>query len=790
MFDLNFSKIKNFTGMITNINNYKKLKNIKLRDYFKIIHPQYTYLQIIPDTSIRNYNSSTIAKTIQTLYKTLWGRINFDTKPWTLEPAFKVSFYMYIEKNDVEFYFIVPAQYEDLMREKISEVWGRATITTVNVLPMFSEESLKYELVYSKEDALSLSLDKKCNEPLNSIFNVLDIMQDGDKIGLFYNFIPASQRAWRKQYNQTMDCIKHYRPIDKEKFNIKYIGKVIFLTIIDVLNIAIETVFDFLGSKKKQKDSFPEMATTSIMLEDRKKPSRATINKRDTTIIDTQILLLSDSENKSVRQNNALAVAGAFHTIAEDNELTYRRIKGKFELTKIRLNKVRTNKMSVEECQSLLELPGRDLLKRYTSIKKVDVLQNTVPKELKKGYMSLGTVTVKDTTVEAFLPQDHIYGNLPVTLCGGEGEGKTTYIIRKAYESWKRNEAFVAVDFIKKCDLSRKIMEKIPSEDIIKIDCSDNINLPGLGYNEIKPKSDNPYDILDAASMQTEQFQALIDACNDEPLSDQMLKYFLAASNIVTLHQGMNLKNINECLDNHVKRHGYIEYAEDNEIFKEELSEEIQILKELDEKDKQGNVIGTKYTSIKFIQNRITKLKSNRRLKLMYGKSCSNNIDLVKAIKEKKVILIMLPQIYFGNPLSKNIAATFFVSKLWSVAQIIGDETDEPDRVNIAIDELYQVPMAEKIIGDNLDQARKFGHRYIFSCHSFNQLSIAPQLKNEGSYVFFHNIDYGDYKAFKELLDPYEYEDIKSMKQWHVLNLIKYKGGYGKFASKLPPPIK
>lgn len=98
MFNLNFSKIKDFTSTITNIDNYKKLKNIKLGDYFKIIHPQYTYLQIIPDTSIRNYNSSTIAKTIQTLYKALWGRINFDTKPWTLEPTFKVSFYMYIKK--------------------------------------------------------------------------------------------------------------------------------------------------------------------------------------------------------------------------------------------------------------------------------------------------------------------------------------------------------------------------------------------------------------------------------------------------------------------------------------------------------------------------------------------------------------------------------------------------------------------------------------------------------------------------------------------------------------------
>ena len=95
-----------------------------MSDYFKIIKPTYVYLKITPDTSIRNYNSATIAKTIQDLHKTLINRIHRDCKIWTFECPAKVSFYIYIEKNNAEFYFIVPELYEDLMREKISVSMG------------------------------------------------------------------------------------------------------------------------------------------------------------------------------------------------------------------------------------------------------------------------------------------------------------------------------------------------------------------------------------------------------------------------------------------------------------------------------------------------------------------------------------------------------------------------------------------------------------------------------------------------------------------------------------------
>lgn len=768
------------------LDNFKKVHAITMSDYFKIIHSTYIYLKVTPDTSIRNYNSALIAKTIQTLYKKLWQRINRETRPWTLESPVKISFYIYIEKNNVEFFFIVPERYQDLFREKISEVWGRATISNVDDIPRFSKNATTYEMLYKAEDSLSLSLDKKCNEPLNAIFNVLDIIHESDRLGIFYNFIPTSQRSWRKEHDRTIQRIRNNIPVDREKISLQYISKIILDFFLDVLKELANTITEFLGSKPKQNTTLAEVAITSLMLEDRKKLSTATANKKEATILKTQILVLSESLNKKDSFNNAAAVMGSFDTISNDNELIYRKVKTEFNPTSLRLRNVSDNKMSTDECQNFLELPGRDLLSRYSSVKKVNVLENPVPKELLQGYMSLGTVKVKHQEFNSYLPSDKIYGNLPVTTCGGEGEGKTTFLAGKVYEGWKNKEANVVIDFIKKCELSRKIMKLIPEEDLVIIDCSDNKNLPGLGFNEIVAASNDPCDILDAASMRTEQFQALIDACNDEPLSDQMLKYFLSAANLVNLHPNMSLSKINLCLDNYKKRDEYIKFAEANDVFREELEEEIQTLRELDEINKDGVVIGTKYSSIKFIQNRIIKLKSNRKLKLMYSKSCENNVNLVKAINEKKTILILMPQLHFGSPLSRNIGTTFFVSKLWSTAQIRGALEDDPERVNIVIDELYQSPLAESIIGDTLDQARKFGNRYLFSCHSFRQLRIAPQLKKEGSYMFFHNIDMEDYREFKELLEPYQFEDIKNMKQFHTLNLIKYKGGYSKFVSHLP----
>lgn len=765
-----------------------KKQSLKLSEYFKIISPKYCYLKITPDTSIRNYNSSSIAKAVSTLYKGLYNRIHKVNKTWCVEEPCKVTFYIYINKEVVQFYFIIPDFAEKLVKEKLSSTWCKSTIERVDTIPLLSKDSLKYEVSYLKEDALSIDLNKRCNEPLNSILNVIDILQDDDKVGILYNFMPSSQKGWKKDFDKTINKLKINKPIDKEKDDSKYYIKMGVYITFNILDLLLNTFTEFIGGSERKEKSLAEIAVMNLKdlhLSD------ATLKKKEETIINTQVLVISESNNIIRSKNNATSVCESFKTLNEDNELIYKKVKTEAKIEDFKFKNVMVNRMSTNELQSFLELPGRELLSRFKNIEKVDTLEEAVISELQSGYMSLGTVKYRETKQDAYLPSDKLYGNLPVTLCGPEGSGKSTVLINKAYESWKANKACVVIDYIKNNEVCRKLQELISNEDLEIIDCGNHGGIQGFGYNEIVTDSNDPYEILESASMQTEQDVCLIDSCNPEPLSGRMLKFYLAAANVVHIQSYMNMSNVVECLENHRKRKEYIDYIKSqHEVIRNELAGDIQTLIDLDEIDnKTGETIGTKTASISYIMDRIIKLKSNMQLKHMFYKDCKDNVNFVDAINNKKIILVMMPQIKFSTPISRNVCATYFISKTWLAAQIIGSQIENPDTVNIVIDELYQVPVAEQLIGENLEQARKFGNRYFFSCHNFNQLKIAPILKSEGSYIFMHGADKTNYDVFKSELDPYVYEDMMNLKEFHALNLIKYKNGWNKFISKLPPPI-
>ena len=48
--------------------------------------------------------------------------------------------------------------------------------------------------------------------------------------------------------------------------------------------------------------------------------------------------------------------------------------------------------MSVDECQNLLSLPGRDILSEYKNIENVNTFESEVPQELQSGVMCKGIV--------------------------------------------------------------------------------------------------------------------------------------------------------------------------------------------------------------------------------------------------------------------------------------------------------------------------------------------------------------------------------------------------------------
>jgi GTPase SAR1 family protein len=770
-----------------------------LPELFKTIKPIYSVLKVIPDTSIRNYDSENIARVICSMYSLPVDRIGFKDFQFSYRLPYKTSFFIDISIKGVSFFIITPEEYEQLITEKCSSTWPRATITKIDSIPMFTDKSVKYEMVYKKEDALSLKVDRKSNEPLNSIIRVMDMMEQDDRVGIYYNFMPGEQMAWKNKHRDTLEKVKKNVPIDKEKFTLSYIVKFLFEELMKLVVVIFDQFAEFIGGEGKS--LLDETAVSQLGTNSFERLSESTLRKGDRNILDSQLIVLSDSSDEKRRKGNAVAVCESYKSISEDNSLVYKKYKKAVYYDEYKVKGAAVNTISTEEATNFFQIPGRTLLQQYPVIEKVDVLENPIPEELSKGYIYLGTSTYKGRDYPAYLRDEYNQGNLPLTLMGPQGSGKTTFIANYVRNAYNKNEAVILIDFIKNCELSTAIEKVIPKSALKVIDLSKSSDLQGLGYNEIKidPNMDE-YELLELSNLQAQQTMSLVDAINSEglPLTSKMRRYLSSAANIVFLQENSNIRDVINCLQDFRKRAYYISKVPNG--LREYLEDEINTLGELDEytsvkdpdtKEVINEVTGTKDSKIDGILDRVNLLKEDAKLKYMFNKKLNDNIDLAKEVDKGKIILIKMPEIKFPLPYVKNVLVTYFTTKVWLTLQIRGAKYERPTRCHFIIDEIYQAPTCERILRDVLPQSRKFGGKFVISCHYLSQIEpIREALKASGSsFMLFQGTDKKNYEELKEELQPYELEDLLNIKQWHSLNLIKYEKGYARFITHLPLPV-
>lgn len=768
------------------------IRQFTLTNYFELVRPEYVYVQIIPHKSIRNYNSTNIAKTIGKTYQTLNRRIHKEQHKIFFETNFKLSYVIDIKNNNASFYFIVPKPFLNILLEKIKEIWSKATVEIVNAIEKFSDSSFVYQLVYSKEDALSLMTDRKSNEPLNSILNVIEIMKDTDRVTICYNFLERSQFGWMKQYMDTIQKVKEKKPVDREKFNIQYITKITLNYMVELIDGILELLIDFTGGeKKKQNVSFAESVTSA--LEKMQELSPSTKKKKELNVLDTQIAVISNSNDTTRQENNALAVCQAYRVLDEDNKLIYKKVNTKIkDIEKYKFDKIEINTVSTDEVQNFIQIPGRQLLKDF-HLQHIQTEETMIPDKLKSGYISLGMSMFKGIKQEAFLEDQYDVANLPLTIIGSQGSGKTKYLGNYVRYANNRKEGCLIIDFIKNCELSDSIINAIPKQDCIVIDMSKESDLQGLGFNEIKIDDTMPaYQKLKLANLQAQQTMAIVDSINDEdtPLTSKMRRYLSSSANVVyVLGNNTSIRDVINCLQDHNKRAEYINSLSDE--LKSYLPDEINSLIELDETDKTGKVIGTRDSKIEGILDRVNLLKEDFKLKFMFNKSTEDNINLVNLMEQGKVVIIKMPEIEFPLRYVKNVLVTYWISKIWLTSQIRGSLHDKPKRCHVITDEIFQAPQSMKLLKFILPQSRKFGCKFVFTIQYLKQIEeMEESLKASGSsYMFLKGTKETDFNTFKSNLGEYEYDDLIEMKEFSSLNLIYYSGGYAGFITKLPKPI-
>ena len=757
------------------------MKTLKFNDYIEIRKPQYIYIKITSHKSIRNFNSTQIAKMIALTYKTLNKKLYKEKKKFIIECNFKISYVIDIVENNANFYFIIPRILKNQLLEKINEIWSKATVEEVkNPFENINKECI-YEVRTVKEDALSLLYDKKSNDPLNYVLSVMEIMKCDDRVTIISNFMPRGQFGWQEEYSQTIDKIKHNKTVEKATFSMGYILKVGLLGLISILDKITEVLGDFTGSKTDEKESL--YASVIGILEQQREMSINTKNKRQALIIPTQIAVCSNKEELT------RSCCQAYKILDEDNEIAYKQINKKFDILNYDLG-VSKNIFSVDEVSNFIKIPGRSLLLQH-KINHINVEENNIPERLQKGNKRLGTASYKGNKIEAFLDTDWNIGNCSLVMAGGQGCGKSTYIANYAYDCIKANEGIILIDFIKNCELSEEIAKVTPKDKLVKINLAKESDIQAFAYNEMKITNDmTTFEKLDKASMQSEQMMSLIDAISiGEPLSSSMRRLFNSASIVVGVQGYNSLKDTINCLEDHKKRMMYIESL--NLELKEQLEEETRTLLEINDYDKQGNIIGTKSNKITFILDRIDLLRSNFKLKYMYRANASKNIDLKECMDQGKVVLIQMKDGDFPTKMQKNILVTYWITKIWLSSQLRGMEQTKPNRINMIIDEVFQAPTAMNILEYILVQARKFSLKPVLSIHYIKQVEkiFEALLTSNGSFMLMKGCTEDDFNHFKNKIDGFEYEDLKEMKRYHSLNLIYHSEGYSSFITKLPKAI-
>jgi len=777
------------------------LRKVKISNVLQVTKPKYVYIKLKPNNSIRNNNTHLIARTIASLYKSVWynikkeeekviqalGKEFFVGTKWNFDRQGKIAYYVYIEKQKAEFYFIIPEQHLSILKERFSDAWGNVTLEEVEEIPQFSEGSNKRQLVYEKEDPLSLRIDRRENDLLDSNLNIIDVLEEGDKVGILYNFIPTSQGSFKHSHRNTMEKVKNGLPVERDKTGAAFIFKYVFSLIDGLLNNLSEAL---VGERKVNNESLLESIVDR--LNGGRKVSEHTEKKVHSHILNTQILIMSDSDDSVRKRNNIKSLTQSFESVSEDNRLVDKPYNGKFDIQSRIIPGVEINKVSDGEAQHFISLPGKSILEKYPFIDKVETQETTVPEELRNGTMRIGTNTFRGNEQPAYLSTDKEFKYLSLILIGPNRSGKSTLIGNLSYDSIENDECTIIFDYIGNCELSDEVSALYPDNKVLNIECDDFEKLQGLGYNEAGFHED-PFVQYDNAKKQTTQLMTLINSINtsETHLSPKMERYLVAAALVTFINNG-SIRDVFQVLQDDSTRHGYINDIPDNQ--KDNLLEYIQSLFELDELDKEGNVVGTKLNLIVGIIDRLNKLKANTYMELMLKKSTENNINLVEEMQKSQLICIKMPEHMFTTDNEKDVYSTYWITKIWMALQIRKSmyKRDEMKKVNLVIDELYQVQTTEKFLTTKLSRLPKFNIKPIISCHYLNQIKhIREELRSaSASYMLISGCDKQNYAELKDELYPFELDDLLRLKRYHSLNLIKSSDGYGKFITKLPAPLE
>lgn len=768
--------------------------------------PMATY-RIIPDYEVDNSNNIAIAQAMANTYETPKARL--EIKNLTYKTPRKSEFNIILKKNYAGFYLTCNEEYKDLIEGKMKTVWNKSNISEVTDKELLDFKLYKTELcelVLKDYNFKSINTDRSNLYPLTNMLGVVRDLKEGEKIRVCIIIEPIKRSNW---ITAAADELKEYKKgkiINNEMSTKEKIAKLGFNGMEAALNLFIdyrlllfESIFGIVTPDKEEEKEQIEIKIDS--LESNRKENTAiglsssTIYKLTSLAFKTRIVVLSESDDKSRAKINMLSVANAYKDLTADNELVIKLLSKREQqnlFLQVMDRKLLGSKkciLSDKEVAKLIQLPQKDLQKEY-KIENIDTRETEVPKELTDGGIPIGKAELKGKKIHTNWCNNYNVRALPKVVAGPSGAGKSEYTANYIVGANKIGDAVISLDYIKNCELSKTAMKHINDPVVINLEKE----MFAFAYPEVSKKinqNSTAWERIVTASEIAQQVKYLVNSISDEdnngPLTNQMARYLIAAAKVVFIHPGEIVDNVFRVLEEWEIRNEYIRKSKGVYNYNDRV---LNTLRELNETDEKGKVIGTRTHLISGIINRISLLLENPLLERMLQSPIDEH-DFTQYMNEGRAVFIMMPQKAFKDPATKDVIVTYFMTRIY-LAALERSEIDKPRIAHIITDEVHQVPTAASFIKNHITEFRKFGIATYFTIHYMKQFkTLLDAIKSTGvSYMLIAGTEKENLQMLQEELEPFTIEDGLHLKPFHSLNIINYGNQYAKFISKLPKPLK
>lgn len=804
--------------------------------------------KITPDVRVNNSKNEIITSTFAHLFKPPMTRFSIKDMSYALPN--RVYFTIVLENKDkqdednskdkpirkkskkqnVGFYLSFPQEFHDLVMGKVSTCWKNVGLDKVDdnsflIAPI--KDTVAGEMVLKDYNFKSISTSTSNSSHLDSLFQLMRSMNEQDKVIINMAIEPIPRDDW--MYIVKGETEKEENGIPK--FSAESMKDFIFKKGLDGLAQLLDVYLEFKliplnivlglvdqspdsvtiepskrtptrGKKGKQNKEIPRPRDN---FEDRsyKSPSNRSSGgssmKKNSEVCKCKITILSASSSKTRAYTNLLSVSETFKELNDDNEFIMKEISERFLRKRVidirRFNVAPDNNciLSSKEIATLLQLPKGEIQKEYHTEAITDI-EGDISRELLQGKFPVAISSKRGKEFVVYRSQDKSVRCYPMIMCGSANMGKTTFLMRVAYQNFLVGDSNLVIDTIQDCKVAQACKEHIPDNMRVDIDVmeSNEDNIPSFSFNEISNRITEdmkPFKRLRLASKISTQVISLIsNISSDTALSDAMIRYLHSACVITFIKPLATIQDAVDVLRIPEKRDVAIEYAKTTHCFDGDDSY-FYNLEQLDKYEKakrkvtneNGEEVEEAYlrrvnndTAIVGINNRMTQLESDPYFKKMLAQRPNPNEDFLKFIDEGKTINISIPQNIegFEQQSLRDVVALYYFSRIWLAVQSRVDN-DNARPCHVLLDELYTIPGTITLIKNHVTEFRRHRLGLVTSCHNFRQFGEGfEQIESANANFFlFSSVEKKSFDLLKERLQPYTYDDVTALKPHHALIL-------------------